>query len=493
MDRISTKGMAFTDQYGRTRILRGLNYKHHVITSQKPEEAALPDLDETFFRDCREAGFNCLRLGVMWENLEPEKGQYNETYLAAIDRVFALAEQYGVYVFLDMHQDLYSSFGVHNGDGAPPWATVTDGHKQPEHAKLVWAEGYFWGKAVHAAFDHFWNNDPVLGKGLLDHFCELWQMLARRYANCPAFLGFDLLNEPFPGADGGRIFRKLVGKLLGVIAVSPAIKRRDFFRALKEKTPVVKAALDRLTPEAMAAITPAGLPLVRKFDLERYTPFVQKVTDAIRQVTDKGVIIMENSYYSNLGIPYSAEKPRREAETVFAPHAYDFMVDTPAYAWADNGRVGWIFEEHRRSQERLQVPVLVGEWGSGAPGTGWLPHIDFLLNRFADWQWSDVYFAYQKGMFAKESGNHRAPVMDVLKRPYPIAVAGSIGSYSYAMPEKRFRLNYAADGSILEPTVVYLPAAPQEILLSDGASYTVEGQELRINAPAGAVEVSLQF
>ncbi|MDR3314666.1 MAG: cellulase family glycosylhydrolase [Oscillospiraceae bacterium] len=452
MQSIKTEGLRFLDAQGRERIFHGVNLKGY-------ENYGL--LDEDFFRRAAALGFNCLRLAACWENLEPEKGKYNEEMLRKIDVIFDLAAQYGVYVFLDLHQDLYSSFGVGNGDGAPAWATLADGRKRAEKARLVWAEGYFFSKAVHAAFDHFWNNDPTLGKGLQDHMAELWQFLAQRYAHHPAFFGFDLLNEPFPGSDGGKVFRKLVGKLVRVCAVSPAVHRVQFLKGGANKATRPHAALDVLTTDVLYKVTTAAGKLVQRFDTEKYTPFVQRMTDALRAVTPNGVIFMEHSYYSNLGVPFAGKAPTQggaKEEVVYSPHAYDFTVDTPAYQYASNERVGFMFDEARRAQERLNTPVLVGEWGGGGEGESFFPHIAFLLDRFDSFKWSNVYFTYGKNFFNQ-------PIMRLLSRPYPVAVNGEIVRFQSAPEAGSFTLDFtqsaATDPAL--PTELYLPRALKSV------------------------------
>ena len=63
----------------------------------------------------REWGINCIRLGIIWDGLEPSPGSFSEEYLEGIDKFINLASLNNMYVILDMHQDLYShKFG---GDG----------------------------------------------------------------------------------------------------------------------------------------------------------------------------------------------------------------------------------------------------------------------------------------------------------------------------------------------------------------------------------------
>ena len=55
-----------------------------------------------------------------------------------------------------MHQDLYS---VLYADGAPKWATLTEG--KPHKTGDIWSEAYMLSEAVQNAFDNFWANTSV--------------------------------------------------------------------------------------------------------------------------------------------------------------------------------------------------------------------------------------------------------------------------------------------------------------------------------------------
>ena len=118
MDKIGTNGIHFTDDSGRIRFFNGMNIDDKLIG-----DTFRYNLDDEFFSLYTANGFNLIRLAVQWANIEPRQGQYSETYLESLDKIFRLAEKHNVYILLDMHQDLYSGFdGVGGGDGAPGWA-----------------------------------------------------------------------------------------------------------------------------------------------------------------------------------------------------------------------------------------------------------------------------------------------------------------------------------------------------------------------------------
>ena len=126
MEKILTQQLRFLDEKGRERIFNGMNIDDKLIDS----ESFRYNLNEEFFKKYKAFGFDIIRLAITWQNLEPKMGKYNEKYLKSIDDIFALAEKYGVYILIDMHQDIYSgNDGKSVGDGAPSWAAMTDGAK----------------------------------------------------------------------------------------------------------------------------------------------------------------------------------------------------------------------------------------------------------------------------------------------------------------------------------------------------------------------------
>ncbi|MBP9989035.1 MAG: cellulase family glycosylhydrolase, partial [Ruminococcus sp.] len=199
--------------------------------------------------------------------------------------------------------------------------------------------------------------------------------------------------------------------------------------------------------------------------------------------------IMENSYYSNLGVPYSSPAPivngTTDKNVIFAPHAYDFMVDTPSYKYANNERIKAIFDEHKRSQERLNVPVIVGEWGGFTDGNEWFHHIKFLLELFDRNHWSQTYWSYFRGITESEL------FKDVLIRPYPVAVTGKIIEYSYNRESNSFSLEYAQDKEFDEPTQIFLHKKISAVE-ADG-EYEIKNSILNLRTKPGNHKIKIVF
>ena len=447
IDKLYADGLRFVDEQGRTRIFNGVSLPQTGVNRSDLGWT----LDDAWFEKFTVLGFNLIRFCMVWENLEPQPGQYNEAYLRCLDAAFDTAARHGVYIFLDMHQDLYGPIEPPGGDGAPKWAHVTDGAKGRK-TRVVWSENYILNKAVAKAFDNFWANTPVYGRGLQEHFAALWAMLARRYGAHPALFGFDFLNEPFPGTDGMRAGRKLFGSVAKNLFFNKKIKTLRLFGDLlnKERRP---HALDQLTGDLVPDFAKPALPVIRRFDLERSGPFLDKMAAITREATPNGFLMLEQSIFCNMGVPLSAPPisvgDRRETRQCYAPHAYDFFVDTPAYKYASNSRVGGLFDVIAENQLRLQMPVVVGEWGAGDKhDPSWFHHARFLLGYFDRHQWSQVYWC------CHDDDLDSPLVTQVLCRSCPQAVAGTVARYSCT--EEAFELEFTQTPQDADETLLYI-------------------------------------
>ena len=493
MLKIKTSGKKFIDAEGRQRIFNGINLceKGWHIEGVEERQYAF-DFSEELIAKLSSYGFNLVRLGFTWDAIEPQPNKYNEENINKIQKVADLCAKYGIYFYLDCHQDLYSGAPQTAGDGAPEWACITNGAKFVP-TKFVWAEGYFWGKAVHNAFDNFWADTKYNGVPLQTYYCNMWKHMAERFKDHPALFGFDLFNEPFPGTDGGKVFRKLIMSVAKTVITDKRCKKLWLLKQLLSGN-AIRCLEPFNDPTLFRKVTSAGDALIKKFDTGAYSKFINKTAKAVREVTDNGIIIMENSYYSNLGIPYSTPAVnydgKREEQLCFAPHAYDLMVDTPAYKYASNSRVGSIFDEHRRSQERLNVPVIVGEWGGQSEGTDWLYHIEYLLDKFDGNQWGHTYWAYYEGLLEN-------PIMTCLIRTSPVAVCGRIDKYSFDRENEIFTLEFTQDKEYSVPTEVFVHKNAKSIDCT--GEYTLEpvGENgaaiLKIKGNIGNNKVTISF
>jgi hypothetical protein len=116
---------AFSDGHGRTLLLRGLNVsgdaKYPVVNplagtpefydvsnvSYTGKPFASPAQAEEWWQRLRSWGVGVVRLVIVWEALEPrEMGVYDEEYISYVHMLVQKAEEVGLRVFIDGHQDV---------------------------------------------------------------------------------------------------------------------------------------------------------------------------------------------------------------------------------------------------------------------------------------------------------------------------------------------------------------------------------------------------
>ncbi|MFZ0734692.1 MAG: beta-galactosidase [Candidatus Sulfotelmatobacter sp.] len=118
-----------------------------------------PKSIEADFARMHELGFNTIRLDFVWAWIEPRPGDFNPEAFRDIDFLVSLAHRYHIY----LHPELLIGGEV---------------------GEAYWDVAYRQGRHPHS--------DPDMLRIETDHVGEL----ARRYANEPAILGWDLTDEP---------------------------------------------------------------------------------------------------------------------------------------------------------------------------------------------------------------------------------------------------------------------------------------------------------
>ncbi len=242
---IKIKGKQLVDELGRTLILRGVNlggsskvpaapngatwnpegFFDHRTVSFVRRPFPLEEADEHFKR-LRAWGFTFLRFLVTWEAIEHAgPGLYDQEYLDYLYQVIAKAAQYGIQVFIDPHQDVWSRFS--GGDGAPGWtfeaigmditqfketgaAIVHATHGDP-YPRIIWPSNY--GKLANLTmWTLFFASNDFAARTQVDgipvqeylqgHYIQAIRQVAMRLKDLPNVAGYDTLNEPSAGMIG---------------------------------------------------------------------------------------------------------------------------------------------------------------------------------------------------------------------------------------------------------------------------------------------------
>ena len=192
---LRTNNGQIVDGYGRKVLLRGFNVDALVAYPKDPP-APVDEMDATLMQ---QAGFDVVRLGIDWSQLEPVRGRIDEAYLDRVASTVSMLNRHGLYVVLDMHFRLGWSprFGY---SGAPAWATLPVPNWNP-------LPQYSWSPALSpAAFTsdtYFW-----LSSDWKKDFYQSWQAVAARFKDNAGVAGYDIFNEAHPLPIPPRIFDK---------------------------------------------------------------------------------------------------------------------------------------------------------------------------------------------------------------------------------------------------------------------------------------------
>jgi endoglycosylceramidase len=441
----------FKDPFGRDLILSGIN-----VVNKNPETNYVGHITPEEMAKFKSWGFNVIRLGMIWDGLEPEPGIFNEDYLVKIDEMIQWAAEYDLYVFLDMHQDLYS---VEFSDGAPSWATITDNH--PHHTGDIWSDAYLISPAVQTAFDHFWKNTPAPdGIGIQDHYVSAWKHIADRYADNQTVIGYDIMNEPFNGSEANKIMPKLLEAYATVLteATGQQPPGAEELMAIWTNEETRLEALQQISEaEKYSKVIDAIYDVNAPFEMDVLSDFYQKARNAIREVDPNHILFLEHGYFNNTGI-YSAIQPVMDESgnpdplQAYAAHGYDLLTDTKEVENPSYERVDFIYNRISETSKRLNMPVMLGEWGAYHSKSQKMSetarHAIGLIEKL---NFSNTYWAYYKDIGQYPYFNQ------AIIRPYPVEISGNLIAYSHNPDEGEFVCEWKENPDILSPTRLFIP------------------------------------
>ena len=446
-----------TDADGRVFISHGVNMVYKVAPYE-PSASGFSDDDAEFL--ARE-GFNSVRLGVIYKAVEPQPGVYDDAYIDNIAQTAAMLTKHGIAPLVDFHQDMYNE--KFQGEGWPDWAVFDDG--APNQPQAGFPNNYLTNPALNRAFDNFWANKAGPGDvGIGDRFAQAWKHVAARFAGDDGVLGYDLLNEPWPGTGWQQ------------------------------------------------CINTAGCP---EFDQGRFTDFYKRTMSAVRQSDSRHLLFYEPAVTYNFGggsnLPDFDDK-----QVAMSWHVYCLSPTSGATAEACARSELMPFQNAQARTKSSSDPTLVTEFGATDDLTDIKRIAEYADQHLVGWQYwhycgckdpttqgpGETQAIVKDPAKPPEGDNLKTEKLGVLVRPYPQLVAGIPTSWKFDADKKMFTLEYStqrASGGSFEGrplTEVFVPKRQY----GSGYGVTVQGagvaseagsQVLELRACPGAKSVKL--
>lgn len=393
---VTHEGRWFTDLSGRVWMPRGFSIVNKGSPFY-PSAMGFGDDDAAFLAS---EGFTAVRVGVEFQGLMPEPGVVDHAYIGHIvDTVRTLA-RHGIYSLIDFHQDGYGP--VVGSNGFPAWATITDGLPNPP---IPFPLYYAQNPALQRAFDHFWENSPAPnGVGLQDLYVQGAAQLASALRFDPYVLGWEPMNEPWPGTDW--------------------------------QTCVTGCA-----------------------DIEARTlvPFYEKFTAAVRGAGANQMILPEPFVLFNFGGASTDLPAFGTPQNGLAVHDYPLSPDKDADV------IAHALDAVNRNGDAL----LVTEFGATLDPAALRHNVDLYASTLVPWlEWA--YNEGVIGTFAQPAGWDNLASRDAfleMDRPYAVMVAGTPTAEAYAADTSVYTATWSPvtpDGRHMndtKPTSIWVPSA----------------------------------
>jgi endoglycosylceramidase len=422
---LSSEGRWLTDATGRVVTLHGVN----EVEKSAPFHPAAAGFDADDARFLADQGFTVVRLGVVVEGLMPEPGRIDPAYIEALAGTVRELARQQVFVLLDFHQDGFSP--KYNGNGLPDWMAIDDGLPNPPDA--VFPLYYVQNPAMQRAFESFWANRPGPdGVGIQDNYIAGLTAVARRFARNPYVVGYELMNEPWPGATW-----------------EPCV-----------------------TDPARCAELEGSL----------LAPFHARATAAIRRVSRTQQVYVEPFVLFNFG----------QAGTSMPGAASDDVLSFHSYALDVAGEEG-VVANALAAAERDQVPPVATEFGStqDVPMIQRLTgQLDDGLISWMFWHYHGTLLP--RNTPADLANVTSRDAFTALVRPYPVALTGTPTSAHFDPTARTYDLAYSTrgpGGQRYRSSLVSVLSVPK-LQYSDG--YTIEVTGARVTSPPCADRVTLR-
>ena len=413
-DPLAVRGGRLVDGQDRAVVLHGVN----VVYKLAPYA---PDFTRADARRLRGWGMDAIRLGVSWRALEPTRGVFDTGYAARVRRLVRVAGAEGLWVLIDMHQDVWSErFG---GEGAPDWATLDDG--QPFVA-TPFPYAYLQ-PAVGRSFTSFWSNRD----GIRSEYVRAYAGLAKLLAHEDAVVGYDAMNEP----------------------------------------------------ACELTVAPCGLPPQPAAATQYLLPFYHELVPALRRADPDTPTFYEDWLPTDFGYPFAVRLPYRNLGLSYHVYCGQPIRTDPcpvqetealrngAGNAALNSAAALVTEFGATDKLDVIRRVVAGADGVGV---GWLY---WQYETYGDPTTSAASEGPDAESIVTPAGAVKAAKARELARPYPMRLAGRHGHWQYSPSDGRFTLRWTAVRGA--DTVVALP----RLAYPRGSAVRVHGVRVVRRAP----------
>lgn len=454
---LSNRGRWITDARGRVVILHGLNMVYKRPPYQ-PQAIGFGADDAAFLRH---NGFNTIRLGLIYKAVEPQPGDYDDAYIDRIRATERMLNRHRIFSLLDFHQDLYNE--KFEGEGFPDWAVLDDG--LPAEPLTGFPTSYVTSPGLNRAFDNLWANADVPGGTPIQRrYVAAWGRVASAFEADPGALGYDILNEPWPGSD------------------------------------------------FTTCLSTAGCPT---FDTAKLAPFYRRVIAGIRAADHRHLVFYEPNVLFNFDV--DTNLPELASRRLgFSFHDYcllGLISGAPSTCAAAERQV---FDNADARAAESGDALLLSEYGA----TDDVATLERLAG-FADRHmvsWQEWHYCGCADPTTSGPGDTQALVRDpgepprgsnvfrdklkALARPYPQAIAGTPTRFSFDPATRRFELSYTRQraggqgsfgrglSTVFLPTIQY-PTGYRARVSGGSLERPPGGRRLLIRADRNAARISL--
>jgi len=388
-------GRWIVDQEGRVVVIHGVN----VPSKQLPAYPAALGFGDADAELLAASGFNAVRLTVERYATEPSPGDFDDAYLAHLAGTVAMLARHGILSLIDFHQDEYGP--VFRDNGFPAWMTMTDG--LPNLYQVGFPAQYPLNPALERAFDHLWADDiGPSGRRLQDDDSRLLARVARYLAGQDGLLGYEIMNEPWPGSQYPTCF------------------------------------------------VPVGCPV---FDRGPYSAYYARAIPAVRDADEAHLIWYEPLSSFNFGVP-TWMAPPHDPRLGFAFHDYSLCslggVPISSCSIEDRAVLSNAMA-HSAATGNALLETEFGGTNDTSQLTQQLARYDQAMMPWMFWSYTGYIDPYTRSgtLEPPTPVNVNHTMLATLTRPYPQLVAGTPISWSFDSTTKVFAFRYSpvrADG-----------------------------------------------